>query len=55
MHKVIDSMPSFWTVGQAIDYLRDEEELPEDFFELFIVDPSNKPLGSVSVLSLIHI
>ena len=54
IQKEIVSMPSFWTVGQAIDYLRDEEELPEDFFELFIVDPSNKPLGSVSVSKVLR-
>ena len=54
MQKEIVSMPSFWTVGQAIDYLRDEEELPEDFFELFIVDPGNKPLGSVSVSKVLR-
>ena len=54
MQKEIVSMPSFWTVGQAIDYLRDEGELPEEFFELFIVDPSNKPLGSVSVSKVLR-
>ncbi len=54
MQKEIVSMPSFWTVGQAIDYLRDEEQLPEDFFELFIVDPGNKPLGSVSVSKVLR-
>ena len=54
MQKEIVSIPSFWTVGQAIDYLRDEEELPEDFFELFIVDPNNKPLGSVSVSKVLR-
>ena len=54
MQKEIVSIPSFWTVGQAIDYLRDEEELPEDFYELFIVDPSNKPLGSVSVSKVLR-
>ena len=54
MQKEIVSMPSFWTVGQAIDYLRDEEDLPENFFELFIVDPSNKPLGSVSVSKVLR-
>ena len=54
MQKEIVSIPSFWTVGQAIDYLRDEEELPEDFFELFIVDPGNKPLGSVSVSKVLR-
>ena len=54
MQKEIVSIPSFWTVGQAIDHLRDEDDLPEDFFELFIVDPSNKPLGSVSVSKVLR-
>ena len=49
MQKEIVTIPSFWTVGQAIDFLRHEDDLPEDFYELFIVDPANKPLGSVSV------
>ena len=43
MQKEFVSMPGFWSVGQAIDYLRKEINLPDDFFELFIVDPSNKP------------
>ena len=41
-------MPGFWTVGQAIDHLREQIDLPDEFYELFIVDPSNKPLGSAS-------
>ena len=54
MQKEIVSIPSFWTVGQSIDFLRDEENLPEDFYELFIVDPANKPLGSVSVSKVLR-
>ena len=54
MQKEIVSMPSFWTVGQAIDFLRDEKDLPEDFYEIFIVDPSNKPLGNVSVSKVLR-
>ena len=49
MQKEFVSMPSYWTVGQAIDHLREEADLPDDFYELFVVDPSNRPLGSVSV------
>ena len=54
MQKEIVSMPSFWTVGQAIDFLRDKKDLPEDFYEIFIVDPSNKPLGNVSVSKVLR-
>jgi magnesium transporter len=54
MQKEFVSMPAFWTVGQAIDYLRVESDLPDDFFEIFIVDPLNKPLGSVSVSKVLR-
>ena len=54
MQKEFVSMPGFWSVGQAIDYLRKEINLPDDFFELFIVDPSNKPLGSASVSKVLR-
>jgi len=37
-----------WTVGQTIDYLRDATDLPEQFFEIFIVDQDQKPLGTIS-------
>ena len=54
MQKEFVSMPAFWRVGQAIDYLREESDLPDDFFEIFIVDPLNKPLGSVSVSKVLR-
>ena len=54
MQKEIVAIPSFWTVGQVIDFLRNEKNLPEDFYELFIVDPKNKPLGSVSVSKVLR-
>ena len=40
------AVPSFWSVGQTIDHLRDEDELP-DFYELFVVDPAHKLVGAV--------
>ena len=41
--------PPFWTAGQALDHLRetDQEELPESFFEIFVVDPSHHLQGNV--------
>ncbi len=41
------AVPEYWTVGQVIDWLRENEDLPEDFYELFIVDPGHKPVGAV--------
>jgi len=39
----------FWTVGQTIDYLREHQDLPEEFYEIFVVDPGFRLLGTVSL------
>jgi magnesium transporter len=36
-----------WTVGQTIDYMRETEDLPERFFEIYVVDAAGKFLGAV--------
>jgi len=43
------AVPPFWTVGQTIDYMRDEEELPESFTQIFVIDPTFKLLGVVDL------
>jgi len=43
------AVPPFWTAGQTIDYLRDEEGLPEDFSQIFVIDPTFKLLGSLAL------
>lgn len=37
----------FWTIGQTIDYMREASDLPDDFYEIYVVDPTFKLLGSV--------
>ena len=41
------AIPSNWSVGQTIDYLRENRDLPEEFLEIFIVDNEFKPIGTV--------
>ncbi|MGV3490575.1 MAG: magnesium transporter [Devosia sp.] len=41
------AIPPFWTVGQTIDYLRDEQDLPDEFFQMYVVDPSYRVLGTI--------
>lgn len=41
------AVPPYWTVGQTIDYMRETMELPERFFELFVVDAGYRFLGVV--------
>ena len=43
------AVPPFWTVGQTIDYMREEEGLPEAFSQIFVIDPTFKLLGSIDL------
>jgi magnesium transporter len=41
------AIPPFWTVGQTIDYLRAEKDLPDEFYQIYVVDPSYNLLGII--------
>jgi magnesium transporter len=41
------AIPPFWTVGQTIDYLRADQDLPDEFFQLYVVDPGYRVLGTI--------
>jgi len=41
------AIPPFWTVGQVIDYLRSEKDLPDEFYQLYVVDASYTVLGTL--------
>jgi magnesium transporter len=47
MQREFTAIPSDWTVGQTIDYLRESKDLPQEFLEIFIVDSDFKPIGIV--------
>ena len=46
MQRELIAVPEHWTVGDAIDYLRHHEELTTDFWEIYVVDPGHKPVGT---------
>jgi magnesium transporter len=46
--------PAFWTVGQTIDFVADGENLPDTFYEIFVVDPSYKLVGAVPLDRLLR-
>jgi magnesium transporter len=46
MQRELIAVPEHWSVGQVIDYLRENQELTTDFWEVFIVDPAHKPIGT---------
>ena len=49
MQREVVMAPEHWTVGQAIDFLRSEDELPEQFYHVILVDPRMHPVGNVTL------
>ena len=47
MQREFTVIPNNWSVGQTIDYLRENKDLPDEFLEIFIVDSDFKPIGTV--------
>ena len=44
----------FWSVGRVIDYMRETDELPDTFSEIFVVDPAFKVMGAVQLSRLLR-
>lgn len=49
MQREIVTAPEHWTVGEAIDFLRGEVELPDQFYHVILVDPRWHPTGYVTL------
>ena len=50
MQRDLVAVPEYWTVGQTIDYLRtDDPDLPTEFYDVFVMDPKHRLVGSVPV------
>ncbi|HEX8568900.1 MAG TPA: magnesium transporter [Caulobacteraceae bacterium] len=55
MQREVMAAPQFWNVGQTIDHMRGQpDDLPELFFDIYVVDPSNRPVGAVPVSALLR-
>jgi magnesium transporter len=48
------AVPPFWTVGQTIDFMRETADLPETFYEIFVIDPTARLLGAVPLDRLLR-
>jgi len=46
MQRELIAVPEHWCVGDVIDYLRGNDDLTTDFWEIFVVDPAHHPVGS---------
>ncbi|HJO75216.1 MAG TPA: magnesium transporter [Rhodospirillales bacterium] len=66
MQREVVTIPTFWNVGQTIDFLRKsadqddgqadggENELPTQFYDLFVVDPTHKPVGTIPLSRILR-
>jgi magnesium transporter len=54
MQRDFVAAPEFWTVGQTIDYLRANPSLPDDFYDLYIINPRYEPVGSIPLSKVVR-
>jgi magnesium transporter len=54
MQTELIAVPPSWTVGQAIDHMREAPDLPDRFWELYVVDPDRRLTGTVALDRLLR-
>lgn len=54
MQRDVCAVPEHWKVGQVIDYLRSTEELPTDFWEVFVVNAQHHPVGTCKLSTILR-
>ena len=54
MQRDLCAVPEHWKVGQVIDYLRSNAELPTDFWEVFVVSPDHHPVGTCKLSTILR-
>ena len=54
MQRDLIAVPEHWKVGQVIDYLRSTEDLPTDFWEVFVVSTTHHPVGTCKLSTILR-
>ncbi|UWQ92487.1 magnesium transporter [Aliisedimentitalea scapharcae] len=49
MQREVVMAPEHWNVGQAIDFMRTHDDLPEQFYHMVLVNPRMHPVGNVTL------
>ena len=47
MQRELVAVHTYWTVGRLIDHLRSAQDLPDEFYDIFVIDARREPLGYV--------
>ena len=55
MQRDLIAVPEHWKVGQVIDYLRSTDDLPTDFWEVFVVGPNHHPVGTCKLSMILRV
>lgn len=53
MQTEVVCVPPFWTTEQAIDFIRNNQDLANNFYDIYVVDPKNHPIGKIPVATLL--
>jgi magnesium transporter len=54
MQRDLVAVPEHLSVGQLIDYLRENQDLTTEFWEIFVVDPTHRPIGTCRLSSILR-
>jgi magnesium transporter len=54
MQRDVCAVPEHWNVGKVIDYLRSTRELPDDFWEVFVVNAAHHPVGTCKLSTILR-
>ncbi len=61
MQREVVTVPTYWTVGEAIDFMRETADdethadaLPEVFYDIFVIDPARRPVGIIGLSRLMR-
>ena len=54
MQRDVCAVPEHWNIGRVIDYLRSEDDLPTDFWEVFVVNTTHHPVGTCKLSTILR-
>lgn len=54
MQRELVAVPAYWTVAETIEHLRSNPLVPEQFYDLYVVDPRHRPIGKIGLARLVR-
>jgi magnesium transporter len=53
MQEEVLALPKHWDIKKTLEHIAQDQDLPTNFYELYVMDDSNRPIGVVSLSQLI--